>query len=91
MQRRQLLLVFGLGLAVILSAIGVTWTEFESRSQFQKLQALRAERDEVDTTWKKLTIERSTWATPDRVERIAREELGMVIPPTEQVVILYLD
>ena len=75
--------------AVIATSIGVTWAEFASRKSFQQLQLLRVEMDVVDTTWKKLTIEKSTWATPDRMERVAKEELGMFIPPAEQVVILH--
>ena len=90
MSRGRLMLIIALLIGVVGSAIGVTWAEYTSRSYFQRLQALRNERDAVDTTWKKLTIERGTWATPDRVERIARDELGMFIPPAEQIVILHL-
>lgn len=90
MSRGRFLVLLFLLFATVFSAIGVTWAEFTSRHYFQRLQTLRAEHEALDTTWKKLVIERSTWATPDRVERVALDELGMTTPPAEQIVILHL-
>jgi cell division protein FtsL len=91
MSRRRFLLLLFLVFATASSAIGVTWSEYSSRHYFQRLQQLRAQHETLDTTWKKLVIERSTWATPDRVERVAEDELGMTTPPARQIVIMHLN
>ncbi len=89
--RNQLTLLLTLLLAVVISGVAVTWSQYTTRTTFQQLQALQAEQEEADTLWKKLTIERSTWATPDRVERIAREQLRMTVPAADKVVILHVE
>jgi cell division protein FtsL len=45
-----------------------------------ELQRLTRERDELDIEWGQLQLEQSTWATHGRVERVARDDLRMVIP-----------
>jgi cell division protein FtsL len=37
-------------------------------------------RDDLDIEWGQLQLEQSTWATHGRVERLAHDELHMVIP-----------
>ena len=37
-------------------------------------------RDDLDIEWGQLQLEQSTWATHGRVERVARDELRMIIP-----------
>ena len=72
--------VFGLGLAVLASSLGVVYSKHEQRSRFTELQRLTKERDDLDIEWGQLQLEQSTWATNGRVESIARDDLHMVIP-----------
>lgn len=80
--------VFALAACVFASALGVVAAKHQSRQLFIELEALKAERDELNIEWGKLTLEQATWATPTRVERIARDRLEMTPPPAERIVIV---
>lgn len=69
-----------LWVAVLGSSLGVVYAKHEARNRFNELQRLTRERDELDIEWGQLQLEQSTWATHGRVERVARDELRMVIP-----------
>jgi len=66
--------------AVLGSSLGVIYAKHEARSRFNELQQLTKARDDLDIEWAQLQLEQSTWATHGRVERVARDELRMVIP-----------
>ena len=74
------LLVAALWLAVLGSSLGVVYAKQEARSRFNELQQLVKARDDLDIEWGQLQLEQSTWATHGRVERVARDDLRMVIP-----------
>ncbi len=88
MTRGQLMLVFFLMCALLLSAIGVVYAKYATRKQFVTLQMLRGERDAVEVEWGRLQLEENTWATHARVERIARKRLNMHTPAAEEVVVV---
>ncbi len=77
-----------LSLAVMLSALMVVYAKHESRKLFVELQGLLAKQDEMNIEWGQLQLEQSTWATHTRVESLARERLGMILPPQSGVVIV---
>ncbi len=81
-------LILALGVTVFVSALGVVMTKHESRQLFIKFEALKVERDELEVEWGKLTLEQATWATPTRVERIARDRLDMTLPPADRIVVM---
>lgn len=74
--------------AVLSSAIGVVYTKHEGRKLFVELQGLQDKRDAMNVEWGQLQLEQSTWATHGRIDRVARNKLGMVIPAHEKVVIV---
>jgi cell division protein FtsL len=74
------MVVAALWVAVLGSSLGVVYAKQEARSRFNELQQLVKARDDLDIEWGQLQLEQSTWATHGRVERVAREELRMVIP-----------
>ncbi len=74
------LFVAALWLAVLGSSLGVVYAKQEARSRFNELQQLVKARDDLDIEWGQLQLEQSTWATHGRVERLAHDELHMVIP-----------
>ncbi|MCB1759334.1 MAG: cell division protein FtsL [Gammaproteobacteria bacterium] len=88
MTRKRLLWVVALGLAVLLSAIGVVHAKYSSRSYFVELQQLRLQQDRLDEQWGRLQLEQSTWATQHRVERIARKRLEMHLPLAAEIVVI---
>jgi cell division protein FtsL len=73
-------LVAALWLGVLGSSLGVIYAKHEARSRFNELQQLTQQRDDLDIEWGQLQLEQSTWATHGRVERVARDDLRMVIP-----------
>jgi len=77
-----------LGLLAFGSALGVVYTQHESRKLFVELQGLQNARDELNVDWGRLQLEQSTWATHGRIEAIAREKLDMTIPPPAAVVLV---
>ena len=42
----------------------------------------------MNIDWGRLQIEQSTWASPGRVEQVARDRLNMSVPDPSQVVII---
>jgi cell division protein FtsL len=74
------MVVAALWVAVLGSSLGVVYAKQEARSRFNELQQLVKARDDLDIEWGQLQLEQSTWATHGRVERLARDELHMVIP-----------
>jgi len=74
------LLVAVLWVMVLGSSLGVVYAKHQARSKFNELQKLTQQRDELDIEWGQLQLEQSTWATHGRVERVARDDLRMVIP-----------
>lgn len=72
----------------ILSAFGVVSASHETRNMYRELQVLQKERDDIESEYGQLLLEQSAWANNTRVDQIAREELRMVIPKVEEIIIL---
>lgn len=64
-------------LAVMATAVDVALTRHDSRRMFAELQKLRQARMALDREWGQLLLEQATEGTHGRVEKIAREQLGM--------------
>ena len=73
---------------VIVSAVGVVYTKHQGRTLFVELQSLGEARDSMDIEWGRLQLEQSTRTTQGRVERDARERLGMVSLTPDKMVII---
>jgi cell division protein FtsL len=73
-----------------LSATGVwaVYVKYLTRVQFAQLQDLRAQRDALDVEWNRLRIEEAAMSTDVRVESKARDELGMYLPRTDDVLLI---
>jgi cell division protein FtsL len=87
-RRSDALLAVLLAVLVLASAVSVVYARHDARQLFIELQQLTAERDTLNIDWGRLQIEHSTWASPGRVEQIARERLGMREPDPARVVIV---
>ncbi|MBW2472719.1 MAG: cell division protein FtsL [Deltaproteobacteria bacterium] len=77
-----------LAVLVLGSAVSVVYARHDARKLFIELQQLTAQRDALNIDWGRLQIEHSTWASPGRVEQIARDRLGMREPDPARVVIV---
>lgn len=78
MKARSLLVAFILLLGVMSSAIGIAYARHESRQLFGQLQNLQKERDDLNVEFGRLQLEQATWAEANRIEQIARGQLGLV-------------
>ena len=77
-----LLLLF---LAVLLSAIGVSYSAHWNRQLLNSLYAELSVRDKAQAEWGRLILEQSTWTAHNRIESLAAERLGMRIPDAAEV------
>ncbi len=68
--------------AVLASACAMVWARHQARQQFQELQVLQHERDELNLEWSQLRLELGALAAHSRVERLARDRLSMREPET---------
>jgi cell division protein FtsL len=71
--------------AVLASSLAVVYGKHQARARFIELQRLTEERDRLDIVWGQLQLEQSTWGTHGRVERVARDDLRMLIPRTSDL------
>jgi cell division protein FtsL len=73
---------------LVASALGVIHATHQSRTLFSQLEALESRRDAYNAQWSQLQLEQSTWATHARIEGIAENQLDMVQPSMERIVIM---
>lgn len=74
--------------AVVASAIGVVYARQQDRILFGALTQLTREQDDLNTEFGRLELEQATWAEPNRIEQIARGQLGMVNPGAADTVVV---
>ena len=84
-RQRILLIATLLFVAVLATAIGLVYSKHQTRKLFVELQQLNKEVVSLNTEWGQLQLEQSAWSDHGRIERIARERLGMVNPDATQV------
>lgn len=84
----RLLVLAVLLTGAVASAIGVVSSRQQSRQLFAALSELERDRDELNIEYGRLQLEQATWTETNRLEQLARTQLGMVFPgPAETVVI----
>jgi len=74
--------------AVVASAIGVVYARQQSRILFGELTRLTKDKDDLDTEFGRLELEQATWAEPNRIEQVARGQLGMLAPGAADTVVV---
>lgn len=79
------LLLLLLFLAVLLSAIGVSYSAHWNRQLLNSLYAELSVRDKAQAEWGRLILEQSTWTAHNRIETMATERLQMRIPDAAEV------
>ena len=82
------LLLTVLVLANIATALLIVRDRHEHRQAFVALTRLEKARDTLNIEWGRLQLEQATWAESNRVDQVARVQLNMVFPRTEDTVVL---
>jgi cell division protein FtsL len=80
MKHLQVIIPLVLAAVVVGSALAVVRTKHENRALVTQLEQLRAERERLQMEWAQLQLEEATLGHHARVDRIAREQLGMTEP-----------
>jgi len=65
---------------LVLCALSLVTSRHQARKLFVELEREQAKTRSYETEYGQLQLEQSTWATPARVEKIAREQMRMQIP-----------
>ncbi len=78
--------VLTLLLMVFVSALLVVDSRHQSRKLFIEIQGLQKTRDAMNEEWGRLQLEQGTWATPSRIEEVARNKLEMISPEPQDIV-----
>ena len=81
----EVVLVAVLVSGIVATGVELVTTEHESRRLFQELEALRREQDRLHDDWTALRLEASTLAGHAEIDRLAREQLGLIEPEQHQV------
>ncbi len=84
MMRINVLLAI-IALACALTAVS---NNHHARKLFVELEREQAKARELEVEWGQILIEQRTWAGLDRIDKNAKEKLGMILPHPDQVVSL---
>ncbi len=84
----RLMLAVALAVALLVSAVALVYVQHYRRMQFVDLRKLERERDAMQVEWGQLKLEQGTWATHERIERLAVDELDLRTPAAAEVVLV---
>jgi cell division protein FtsL len=73
-------------LIAVACALSVVSSNHKARKLFVELEREQARMRELEVEWGQLQLEQSTWASHARIEKIARDKLGMKAPAPGQIV-----
>ena len=73
---------------VTISALAVVYTKYRTRVLFVKIQRVERQLEAYEVEWGQLQLEQTTWAEHNRIERLARRRLGLVLPQRDSIVYL---
>lgn len=89
--KKPVLTLLVLCVTALASAIAVVEVRHQSRSLFTDLESLRDDRDQLNTAWRQLQLEQGALAMQSRVERIARDDIGLRSIDPENTTLIRLD
>ena len=74
--------------ALVACGLSLVTSRHQSRKLFVDLEREQAQTRGYDVEYGQLQIEQSTWAMAARIEKIARQQLGMQLPPQGRVQVI---
>jgi cell division protein FtsL len=75
-------------IAVVGSALGVIYAREQNRRLFVEYTQLAKEHDELNVEFSRLELEQATWAETNRIEQVARGQLGLVSPGAANTIVV---
>lgn len=85
---KVLLSSFFILVLVVASALSVIYSSYKSRQLFSSLQIEVRQAMQLEEEWGRLLLEQSTWASHTRIERMAKENLNMIVPDSTVLVVV---
>ncbi|WP_019531261.1 cell division protein FtsL [Dasania marina] len=70
---------------VVSSALAVIYSTYKSRQLFSALQREYRHEIALEEQWGRLLLEQSTWASPVRIEEVAKTTLAMKVPDPSSI------
>lgn len=75
-------------LLVVIAALGVIYSTFQTRKLVAEFQHLQNVRNQLQVERGQLLLEQSTWGSFNRVEQLAGKKLKMHVPDPEHIVMV---
>lgn len=88
MSLKQQLLVTFFVIVLLASAFSVVYLKDLSRRLFIQYQQLQYQQQQSEEEWSKLLLEKGAWSTQAHVQDVATNELNMVVPKANEVVLI---
>ena len=85
---KECFVLISLGVFCLLILLFLAWQHFEILRGGYDNESLKKEVSRLEEENHKLKLERASLRSPQRIDRIARRDLGLVAPQTSQIVIL---
>ena len=70
---------------LIVCALSLVTSRHQARQRFIELEREQAQARNYEVEFGQLKLEQSTWGTPARIEKLAREQLHMQLPGAARV------
>jgi cell division protein FtsL len=87
-RHRELIHSIGIGVVLVLVLMFGAWQHFELLRHGYQLEQMQQNRAAEEEIARHLRLEISTLRSPERIEKLATERLGMVAPNREEAVVL---
>lgn len=71
---------------LLVSAIAVIYSKYESRLLFMEIQKKEKELDDYEVEWGRLQLELTTLTEENRVEIAARQRLMLTLPAQDKII-----
>jgi cell division protein FtsL len=85
-KRRECFCLLGLGVLVFLFGLQVAWQGFQCVRDGYQIESVKAERAALEEWNHQLRLEQASLADPQRIDTLARRELGLAPPAPQQVI-----
>ena len=77
-----------LSLVVFVSSLGVVYMKDLNRRLYRDVQIQQEQHQMLQTEWGQLLLEQSTWARQTRIEKVATQQLQMIVPQPQKIVMV---
>jgi cell division protein FtsL len=85
-KRRECFCLLGLGVLVFLFGLHVAWQSFQCVRDGYQIEAVKSQRAALEEWNHQLRLEQASLADPQRIDTLARRNLGLAPPAPQQVI-----